>query len=114
MSSTTTIATHLPNPFTPLAFLLPNLAEQSQALTYVCLAVFSVSLCHGCVSLVDPATPLGVYMGLGNVDSRRNSNVSYKKIPSVNGHVLSLSVSTESAYFQSSYNTDTLLELGRS
>jgi hypothetical protein len=56
-------------------------------------------------------------MGLADVDSRRNSNVSQKKFPPSDGHVLPLSVSTESVYFRCSGHpdiSDTLLESGRS
>jgi hypothetical protein len=46
----------LPNPFTPLAFMPPDLAEQFQAEIYITIAALSVSLYAGhtfCGSLAE-------------------------------------------------------------
>jgi hypothetical protein len=56
----------LPNPFTPLAFLPPDVAHQLQFAQYLAVAASAVSIAHIClpVHLTDSITAEDIRVGL--------------------------------------------------
>jgi hypothetical protein len=90
----------LPNPFTPLAFLPPVLANQLQASIYIAIASLSVSIIleHVGEYRLNFINDLfqGIHMGLAHVDSGRNRDVPQEETASSGSRVFPLSVSPPS------------------
>ena len=67
------------NPYTPLAFMLPDVADQYQVMLYVYVATFAVSLIQRQTTIELTSYTYRLIRGIGSCQFRKNTHFSAER-----------------------------------